>query len=145
MRSRVQFRRALRDLRRPHYPNEDVTLEKRVADLCRKPIAPRYRASRRRVFSNIRLILERSAPAITGASSEVRKVRRMIPGVNWLRVITSPRNASLIFNAGGGDGFTRANELVVGPFSSPLPSHIANNSHRFKTQKPSFIYTFSFI
>lgn len=32
--------RALRDLRRPHYPNEDVALEKRVADFCRKPIAP---------------------------------------------------------------------------------------------------------
>lgn len=34
-------------------------------------------------------------------------------GVNWSRVITGPRNARLIFNAGGSDGFTRANELVV--------------------------------
>lgn len=34
-------------------------------------------------------------------------------GVNWLRVITGPRNARLIFNASGGDGFMRANELVV--------------------------------
>lgn len=41
-------------------------------------------------------------------------------GVNWLRVITGPRNTRLIFNAGGGDGFTRANELVVLLFCLPL-------------------------
>lgn len=34
-------------------------------------------------------------------------------GVNWLRVITGPHNVRLIFNASGGDGFMRANELVV--------------------------------
>jgi len=41
-RARAQFRRALRDLRRPHYPNEDVTLEKRVADFCRKSILTEF-------------------------------------------------------------------------------------------------------
>lgn len=42
---RAQFRRALRDLRRPHYPNEDVTLEKRVADFCRKSILTEFSPS----------------------------------------------------------------------------------------------------
>lgn len=45
------------------------------------------------------------------AHSEVWKVRRMIAVLTGWRLITSPRNVRLIFNAGGGDGFTRANEL----------------------------------
>ena len=51
-------------------------------------------------------------------------------GVNWLRVITGPRNVRLIFNASGGDGFMRANELVVlllGPYFHTLLFHCLPN------------------
>lgn len=41
----------------------------------------------------------------------MRKVKGVIAALTGRRLITSPRNARLIFNAGGGDGFTRTNEL----------------------------------
>jgi len=102
---------------RPHYPNEHVTFEKRIAIFAENRSKRRYWAFRRRLLEDsccIGITVHRSAE---GQEDNI--------SVNWLRVITGPCNARLIFNAGGGDGFTRANELVVLLFYLPLFSSVS--------------------